>query len=72
MLPWKPIAQPPAQSPCTALLRETDPEGGQHLHPGPLMWDAARGAWCSETSGQPVRLRPGVTYHWILEDEVLA
>lgn len=71
MLNWRPIAERPAGSIATAMIRHADDDGA-HLMPGPVAWDDRHGAWVSECSGHPIALAASGVYHWILEEELLA
>ena len=70
MIHWRPLSEAPADLVATAMIRHTD-EDGAHLMPGPVAWSAARGAWVSENTGEPVKFADTGTFHWVPEGELL-
>lgn len=67
---WRPISEAPTDPVESAMLRHTE-EDGAHLVPGPVAWSAARGAWVSECTGEPIKLADRGTFHWVPESELL-
>ena len=74
---WRPISEKPAV-PCSAIIRLTPAPGTGEGDTSPLLmarlhrFDLATQDWHDEVSGEPILYRIGMTYHWALEDDLVA